>query len=316
MKILLTFDDGYAPHAATLMEQLLAHASVPLSFAILHADSLTAPTIATLKAHFQGRVEGLEFHRVDGSMSAQVLGKKSESHLMRVEIYLRLFAPLFVEDRQVVYLDIDIVVRDDIARIMDRMAEPHPVYAVCGYDERYGNLEPEGRFSLEHGRYLGITSPIRMFCSGVMVLDLDLWRQQEITARVLRYIASMKCLPLADQDALNTVLDGDFGLLHPRWGGSTPPVGPASGYPADELAEAVEHWAIYHFVGRLKQWNYLRQRQGEPTDLYWKYRALTPWPATKPTDRTLRNILWRAYRRHAPRFVVNGVRRVIRRFKK
>lgn len=322
MKILLCFDDGYAPHAATLMEELIDHASTRLGFAVVHSDSLSGEVMDKLVHHFSTRVESLEFHRVDPARLEGYAQKSSTAHLQHAEAYLRLFAPFYIRDAKVLYLDIDLTVQEDITRIMDEVKEPQWVYAVKGYDERADAAHPRlaRRFKRREAyKWLlrfGLSRPIKYFNSGVMIMDLDLWRRDGIAERLFEMIASMEVLPGADQDVLNRLLDGRFGELTPRWNvlalGAPSPL---TGYPAQQLQQATAHPAISHYIGVRKQWNWL-QYSPLTRESYWKYRALTPWPATRPADATLRNILWRAYRNHAPRFVVAGVRWVIRIFDK
>ena len=38
MTIILSFNDSYAPHAATVMASIIAHASDKIDFAVLHAS--------------------------------------------------------------------------------------------------------------------------------------------------------------------------------------------------------------------------------------------------------------------------------------
>lgn len=317
MKILLTFDDRYAPHAATLMEELLAQASVPLGFAILHADSLTAPTVETLRRHFEGRVEALDFHRVDPGSMERVTGKKDDGRVP-VETYLRLFAPLFVQDEQVVYLDIDIICEGDIAAILDEVRAPRAVWAVSDYNERDRplGLKPDKRLRTPLGGWeaveagygqrrerLGMRFPMNYFNAGVMVMNLELWRREQLTARTLDYIASVDYLGWYDQDALNHIVDSSQGTLPPVWNSAGAAYGPLSGYSPAQLREAREHPVLRHFVGPRKQWHYL----AEHAATYWKYRPLTPWPARKPDDRTLGKMVWKWLRTCSPRFVKEWV---------
>lgn len=55
------------------------------------------------------------------------------------------------------------------------------------------------------------------FNAGVMLLDLARWRSMQLTARVLdAWRTHGASFPLLEQDALNSVLDGDFAVLEKR----------------------------------------------------------------------------------------------------
>lgn len=261
----------------------------------------------------------LEFHRVAPELLEGFAEKADTPHLRHPEVYLRLFAPFFIEDAQVLYLDIDVTIQTDITRIMDEVKERQWVYAVKSYDERAKITSPQlaeqfkatDRYYRQTCRSIGMSSPLKYFNSGVMVLDLDMWRRDKITRQLFDYIAATHEVPGADQGALNHLLDGRFGELSPRW--NHYPYRKRdllSGYSEQQLRQAAAHPAISHYVGVHKQWSCLNY-SSLTRERYWKYRMRTPWPASKPADRTLRNILWRAYRNHAPRSVVRAVRRVI-----
>lgn len=322
MRIVLAFDEGYAPHAAALMEGLIDQSSVSLSFAILHAR-LGEETIRTLRDHFTGRVEALDFHRVGPELIARVAMTRNEIGLP-AETYLRIFAPLFVKEPWALYMDIDIVCEGDIAPILDQIIQPQYLYAVNGYDERY-KLDPI-RLQEAHDRIgkklphldalfdqraemLGMSRPIRYFGAGVMMMNLERWREEDMTGKLLDYIASTPMLPAADQDALNHIVDGRFGSLDPQWNYSDLyPYGPAMNYSPRELSRPA---VLNHYIGPYKQWSYFNYN-ARTRATYWKYRARTPWPASKPADRTLKNVLRRIWRRYTPRFVLNAVRATMR----
>ncbi len=313
MKILLCFDEGYAPHAATLMEELLDHSSVPLSFTVLYV-SLSEQVISQLTNHFSTRVESLKFHRVDPELTARVSGKKGGWHLP-IESYLRLFASLFIDDKWVIYMDIDIICRGDIARIMDEVTEPYPIYAVKEYDEQYKMLDKRYYESLKTRwgswntiepffqgifHHLEMSHPVRYFGAGVMVLNLDEWRKENLTSKVMDYIAATKFLYYHDQDALNHVIDGRFGILHPRWNNAGAiAYGSMTGYSPEQIAEARQHPVLHHFVG-FKQWTWVAWVKGK-AGIYWKYRRRTPWPASRPNE-PLRKVVGDLYWEYCKRF--------------
>ena len=52
MTIILSFNDPYAPHAATVMASIIAHASDKIDFAVLHA-SLSEKNQTVLTEYFE-----------------------------------------------------------------------------------------------------------------------------------------------------------------------------------------------------------------------------------------------------------------------
>lgn len=309
MKILLCFDEGYAAHAATLMEQLIDQASAPLGFVIMHGNSISEPTIARLRDHFAPRVASIEFHGVGAELTADMARIKNALGLP-VETYLRLLAPLYVADKTLLYLDIDIVCQGDITRIMEEVNAPRAVYAVQEYDENYktidkrywrsiktrhGDQSATDRFFQAMFSRLEMSHPVHFFNSGVMLLDLELWREEKLTERLLAYIASVDSLHAPDQDAINHVLDGRFGALHPRWNNAVViDHGVMTGYSPEQVRQALRHPVLRHYTG-FKQWTWVRLTMGDGAWRYWKYRRRTPWPAWHPSEpltKVLKDIYW------------------------
>ncbi len=76
-----------------------------------------------------------------------------------------------------------------------------------------------GRGSCATRRSGGVSSPSRpdapFFNSGVMLVSLEQWREQQVGTRSLALLSETS--PLLDQCALNVVLENDWRPLHPAW---------------------------------------------------------------------------------------------------
>ena len=118
-----------------------------------------------------------------------------------VAAYYRIFLPRILPDsiERILYLDGDIFCTDSIKLFYDTDLQNYSC-AVC-HDER--NDEDSNFIRLKYPKQNGY------FNSGVMLINLDWWRKNNITEKCLDYIAKEPdaCL-WHDQDALNHVLDG------------------------------------------------------------------------------------------------------------
>lgn len=302
MKIILAFDDDYAPHAATVIESILAHTDQKLSFALLYRK-LDPTILNTFRQHFEHRVASIEFIKIEPALLQEVVHTKIASHLT-LDIYLRLFAPLVLpNDDYAIYLDSDIIVLDDISKILDNVDFSKAVYAVTESDPNYklkgwAQILPIERpiapyismeaylYRLRH--YLGMSQEAKFFNTGVLILNLKMWREQQLTHRVIEYIAQKTMLNNSDQDALNAILNGDYGELEPRWNNGVLMFGLMSGHAPSLLYQARNQPSIVHFLG-VKPWRYLCAHPQRKT--YLKYRKLTPWPTNIYHDKNLKNIL-------------------------
>ena len=169
-------------------------------------------------------------------------------------IFLRLLMPsLLADSGRLLYLDSDTLVLGSLRPLAEIDLAGFPVAAV---EDAATHPSRGARFAFpENARY---------FNSGVMVIDLDAWRRDDLAARALKYVRDDAYdLFYPDQDALNLALAGRFLPLPPEWNVTRP------------TAEAGVHDArIVHFAAT---------KPGSATckhpdrALYFQYRAMTPW---------------------------------------
>jgi len=129
---------------------------------------------------------------------------------------------------------------------------------LAGVDEE--NPAQTTRLNLEHDFYIN---------SGVLVLNLDYWRANSITAQCMQWLEKNPSMNiLCDQDSINCVLEGQKKRLDLKW--NLNPV------PYDDINKLVEYpERILHFGGPIKPWQKCYDFRLQ--DIYKKYLELTPW---------------------------------------
>jgi lipopolysaccharide biosynthesis glycosyltransferase/tetratricopeptide (TPR) repeat protein len=153
---------------------------------------------------------------------------------------------------KLLYLDGDIIVRDDIRSLWDTDLKGATIGAV----QDAGVLWDHQSWFL--AAYAG-----NYFNSGVMLLDLARWRSADITARVLDWVrlyakssGQGKWTAWCDQSPLNRALAGEWAKLSPTWN-FTPVTNEtlalAYDLSAAEFLQIAESPCIYHF-GFFKPW--------------------------------------------------------------
>ena len=308
MKILLTFNDTYAPHAAVVMESVIRNASSKVRFIIMYfADELSESTRATLKAHFESRLGSLEFCSVDVSYKRKFESIQYSKYLT-VNTFLRLLAPdLLPHESNLIYLDCDLLVLDDIYQLMKMSDTSYSVNAVPEHypSNRIGELRAKTTMSEDEARslrqetlqydkkkYLEMDVKSSYFNAGVLVMNLNLWKQERLLDKMIAFFKEHPLVYCGDQDALNGVLDGKYGVL-PLWWNVHPYVYNLneyiSSFKEDELIHAKESPSIIHFAG-YKAWQYHYEDEAVKK-LYWKYREYTPWPEKKEQGKTLKAVI-------------------------
>lgn len=172
----------------------------------------------------------------------------------------RLFVPeLMPEVHVALYVDIDVLFCDDCRDVFSIDMQGAAVGAV------YENPSSEESF-------FNITFDIPVcfpgyFNAGVLLMNLDVFRRDNLTAHILEVAAKYSDkLKAQDQDALNAALYDKVFRLHPRWNwndGNTrrfmkanPSARMWRAFEPREVVEASLYPGILHFIGPHKPWLY------------------------------------------------------------
>jgi len=98
------------------------------------------------------------------------------------------------------------------------------------------------------------------FNSGVLLLNLPAWREEDIAGAAVAYLTDGRHQFLVDQEAINAVLPGRIGEVDPRWNVQTEHFAPPhqATLPLDEaqLAELIKDPWIVHYTTAVKAWSY------------------------------------------------------------
>ena len=144
------------------------------------------------------------------------------------------------------------------------------------------------------------------FNAGVLVIDLEAWRKQSFSKKLLAYANSHRqVLEYLDQDTLNGCLRGEWLRLPPKWNAMPRVFAPdhakrvihETGYSLTEVEEARYYPAIIHYASqrRRKPWMY---RSFHPLAYrYWFYLQYTPWAHYRAPDKNVISFFQRLKRR-------------------
>lgn len=202
----------------------------------------------------------------------------SEARLTKATL-LKLLLAEALADRydKILYLDADLTIHQALAPIFALDTKGHPLAAVPSAANRTGFNRRRSGLEAAHFRALGMTAPDRFVNSGVMLIDVGQWKQDDLTARSLDFIRRNPTLcRLPDEDSLNGILDGRVAELSPVWNMQAPI------WSHREVRELVEP-AIIHYVGPNKPWKRFRSRKrlfehSAAYRLYHEFVTQSPWP--------------------------------------
>ncbi|MEI5891483.1 glycosyltransferase family 8 protein [Bacillus luti] len=264
-------DNNYVQHLGVMYQSLLMN--IPhdkcVRFHLLHKD-INKENIVKLSELVTSKNGEIQFYKIDTQIYENVF---TSNHITEAAYY-RISIPDILEEsiEKVIYLDCDLVIKNDISLLWDVELTDYSIGAV-------GNLGGYKRFN-----DLDIPSQYKYFNSGVLILNLKKWRKNKTAQLVLSYMERKKGqLVYHDQDALNGVLYNDWLELHPKWNMQYNMYFKSQDnhtFVADQLSSAVKTPYIIHYTGSCKPWDY---HDTHPLGKeYYKYIYETDWKDFRP----------------------------------
>lgn len=190
---------------------------------------------------------------------------------MGVATLLRLYAGEVMPDLdRVLFIDTDLMFRDDIGKLFDAEIWPNPLGAVVDYsvylrmdkERRQPPGDPISTISTLLRKEIGLTETNwhTYVNTGVVVMDLVALRQEHFGDRAVALLdEKAERLPWPDQDVLNILLRDRITLLDPRWNvlAQTLRRQDLSRLDPDLVAgirrQRADH-AVVHYAGHWKPW--------------------------------------------------------------
>lgn len=203
-------DNRYAMLAGVSMESLYAANKdlKGLNVYIL-ADGLTVGNRSQLTEIAAKYNRELNFVDFDGKSLSEEYNINVQ--FWSVTAYSRLFTPRLLPGvHKILYLDCDTLVLESLVELFEAELGDCSCAAVS---------EP---ISALHKKNVGLATDDSYFNSGVMLIDLDRWRQTRAVERALDCIHRHKgCVPYVDQGVINEVFRGGIMTLPTRYNVST-----------------------------------------------------------------------------------------------
>ena len=180
---------------------------------------------------------------------------------------------------KVIYLDPDIIVKDDIWVLWN--VDISDTYLAAVENPKFNRYD-----------HLNLPRGAKIFNSGVMVINLDKWRNNRIKEKVTDILHEKSAeFFLHDQDGFNAVLYDHWIELPPKWNQQYI----FHIYPRDiyfikkDYIAAIKKPSIIHFTSHSKPWHYVNEHPQKYE--YYNYLKLTEWKDYKPYDRNTINII-------------------------
>lgn len=279
--VVFAADNNYAPILSVAIDSMLKNADSTRFYdvVILHTN-IGGNKQAVLQKYFSRYANArITFFNVWRMVKDYKLDTNN-AHIS-VETYFRFLAQdiLSAYDK-VVYLDSDLVVNGDVAKLFDidlgdnLVAATHDIDYLANLNVRGGDRM---KYSLE---VLDMNHPYEYFQAGVMVFNTRELRRLHSIVEWLQ-IASNSIYIYNDQDILNqecqgrvTYMPAEWNVTHNIFGrvDTLYPQAPEAVY-ADYLAGRA-HPQIVHFAGAIKPW---QNASCDMAQYFWQYARETPY---------------------------------------
>ena len=213
MVLVCAADDRFAMPLAVVLYSALANYDGPRQIVTFVIDGgITERNKRKLRKIVQSFGAELRWLR---PLDALLRNLVTFSHLP-IAAYYRLLIPdlLPPEITRAIYLDSDLIVEGNLESLWQIDVQDHYLMAAQDLHAPYVS-SPLG---IQNYRELGLPATAKYFNSGVLLLNLERWRADAISQKVITYVhENAEYILVADQDGLNAVLAGQWGELDPRW---------------------------------------------------------------------------------------------------
>lgn len=256
--LVLASDDNYAQHAAITIASAYEKCSVPQRLKTYILDGgITQEKKDKMQETIEKYKGSIQFINIDTARFANLY----TSFQYTAAIYYRLDLPniLPLEIEKCLYVDCDLLFYDDIEKLWDTDLQGHPI----GVIEDVG-LMTSHKGLAEKQQHLGLNYNSKYFNSGVIVMDLKQWRENNYGQSAIELAVNNDFIS-HDQDVLNKLFLDNWAELDYRWN-VIPPI--TYLYPKilfsriyrNKSIIARKNPGILHYAGRYKPWEFVEHK--------------------------------------------------------
>ena len=237
VRLFFTVDDNYIPFLSTTIASIVAHASDDYKYCltIIH-DGLSMESKKAVRKFQDNKKIFVSFFNVTVKVHSLSV-KLDVRDYYTITTYYRLFLPdLFPTFSKGLYLDSDIVLCDDVAKLYftdlgDNLVGAVPDASVQLFSEFSNYVEKV--LNVDHTKY---------FNAGILLMNLKKLREFGLERRFISLIKKVTFKVAQDQDVLNYLCKDRVTYLDPRWN-------------VMPLGEEVKDPYLIHYNLMFKPWN-------------------------------------------------------------
>jgi len=195
-------------------------------------------------------------------------------HLSKETYFRLLCADLFPELSKIIYLDVDVIVKQDLSVLYRISLNDYYIAGVKAAAYYY----PE-EWKRTHSKEIGI--PIDQYINaGVLLIDLVKLRKNRMTRRFLDLVENNYSSD--DQDIINIACYNQIKHLHMKYNVMTKYLNEGDDnnkrmykvFDSEEIKEALNNPVIIHYVDKIKPWH---DPNSIWADQWWQYAVFSPF---------------------------------------
>ncbi|MCL2080362.1 MAG: glycosyltransferase family 8 protein [Oscillospiraceae bacterium] len=212
MNILYAFDDKYAELAGVSLVSLFENnkdAEELNVYAVCGGVSeINKQRLVKIQNDYSRKIMFADAPDVEKIVGRQI---EIEHKQWSLAAFNRLFiSSILPQDmKKIIYLDCDTIIRGSLAKLWAINQDNNIVSGVRGINTIWQNLFNKRIFLKRNDIYIS---------SGVMLINLDLWRHYNVEEKFIKFIKLMDGkIPSVDQGVINSVLKGYIGALDPEY---------------------------------------------------------------------------------------------------
>lgn len=276
IQIVFCIDKNYIQHCAVTITSIFSNTTTNnISISIIYSN-IDDKSKSKLDSYIKGFTSDVKFILIN----EKDLKRFPVSDHITLASYYRIFlADLLESDiKKVVFLDCDLIVKKDIIQLwnIDISNYSHAAAIDHGVDNA-------------HKESLGIPNNADYFNAGVMLINLEYWRNNEVSKKSIKFIQNkFNKIKFWDQDVLNFVLQSQYLVVDSTWNATgilfRSDIWESLGFSKIKCQELLEFSldpAIIHFTGTYKPWH--SDSDHPLKQEYYKYLTKTPWQNFVPT---------------------------------
>lgn len=257
--VVINTDNNYVQHCMAMLQSLYyqnKNHKISLHVLTYNLDNINKHYLSEITARYNNDIF---FYRINEEILDGVQFRKNRPLSKAAYYRLLLSSTLPQNIEKVLYLDCDMIVMGDVSELFELEINNYALAATLD-DFPYSN---------QHRLQLHMDMMERTFCSGMMLVNLKYWRENNCEPLLLEYATKRirKEIYLHDQDVLNYVFKSQWFMLPPKWNKNAGQLKPLANYwyKSFDINEYLYNPKIIHYaaIGK-KPWYNVSQPDRKP----------------------------------------------------